>query len=447
MFLYYVLAQRLASKLPTALQLSLEEFMFFSENDCCVMKKWNISYYSNKPIWALSDSNEHIIIPHPKFFFRSFLCIQATSPIETRWKEWNKQHGGVRYCMRSWTWFELSVFSNIFQPTQDIVIMREMFDKYTSAARAYESGIDCGTLVQWEDDVQRAIKKFLDKGEFPDLSCRNVIFANISSKLFNLEPKSDEQRNIMESDFATKYIEYKIYEAGIKIQDEKTKVLFQKLNSIPNARGVAGYLYEQDVHQQLGHQGAEFDILNLNCTEVIKQFKRNFQRTDFVKFAELEAIGIHNRYFVPIIKNFATIDSFIVFEDSVFLFQITVSTSHSRISKGLDCVAKGLTEIGLGHLVPRYGNKKQWYLIAVIPEKVKNFKFLPDKASLDSRWTKHIIEGVLVLPCKSDYRRKYELESSRQNESSSISSASQYESEEVISTSTSATKRHRKKDP
>ena len=76
MFLYYVLAQRLASKLPTALQLSLEEFMFFSENDCCVMKKWNIGYRSNKPIWALSDSNEHIIIPHPEFFLDHFYAFK-----------------------------------------------------------------------------------------------------------------------------------------------------------------------------------------------------------------------------------------------------------------------------------------------------------------------------------------------------------------------------------
>lgn len=107
LFLYYILAVRLAQRKPTAFQEIESGFVYFQSTGVTFHRSWE-EFKPADGTWALSDSNQNVEPPCSAFTREPRLVvIQATSPKEDRYKEWIKQTGGDVYWMNPWTWPEM----------------------------------------------------------------------------------------------------------------------------------------------------------------------------------------------------------------------------------------------------------------------------------------------------------------------------------------------------
>ena len=403
LFLYYILVRRLALKKPTIWQLSSEKYIFFNSEGYTVSKgDIKIRETKNKPIWALSDSNEYMTIPHNEFLTKcgeSLIVVQAASPKEKRYKEWIKQRRGTLYCMKSWCWFEIELLHHFVNKNQSIVFMREMYEKYSSSARSFQWTLTKESFKDGDIEVCKAMSMMETLVGFPSLESNDKYIADKSSKLFLLEPEDDSNRNRFVTLIATKYIEHCIYEHMERISLEKRKVLFNNLQSIPNSKSLSGHMFEFFVHKQLYQKENTFDLMDLNCENILFNFKPRGLIKEFSRLEELSVKTIFDRYLVPCLRNFATIDSLAIIDNVVHLFQCTVSNQHTRKNKGFDRIADTLKNLKLDFLLPWKKGVAKWRLVAVIPEKISHFKFNVDNTGSILNWgDEKIVECVLVLP-------------------------------------------------
>jgi hypothetical protein len=97
-FLLYLLLSRLERQLPTAIQVSPEEYFIFDDNGA-------MSYASGprgggagrlSQCWGLTDSNANLERPTTIFMSQTRCLIQTTSPQVRWWKEWAKQRQATR---------------------------------------------------------------------------------------------------------------------------------------------------------------------------------------------------------------------------------------------------------------------------------------------------------------------------------------------------------------
>ena len=91
-FIYYALLRRLSEGLPTALEVFNGSFLFFTDTGASIYDNQGKSSGKIPPeTWALSDSTSLTEEPCGAFQVASgHRCwiIQATSPKESRWKNW-----------------------------------------------------------------------------------------------------------------------------------------------------------------------------------------------------------------------------------------------------------------------------------------------------------------------------------------------------------------------
>ena len=108
LFLYYVLLRRLESGLPTAFQLTEEEFILFDNEGFRVLSS-RIKFPPDT--LGLVDSNAVIESPAPAFQSGTIRIIQATSPKARQWKPWAKEYNAGFVVMRSWDKDEMEKLS------------------------------------------------------------------------------------------------------------------------------------------------------------------------------------------------------------------------------------------------------------------------------------------------------------------------------------------------
>lgn len=85
----YVLLDRLKRKLPTAIQLRGGNVVIFNNNGAGVCGEQDDVNIGSE-YWALSDSNDEVIVPCMTFRRSSARLIQASSPRPDRWEKWTK---------------------------------------------------------------------------------------------------------------------------------------------------------------------------------------------------------------------------------------------------------------------------------------------------------------------------------------------------------------------
>ena len=92
-FLIYLLLYRLQRMLPTAIQLSNDNYVLFDADGATIYdpRAW---WYPDQQYWALADSNEELIIPCVAIQNSGARVIQACPPKPQTWKEWIKQNLG-----------------------------------------------------------------------------------------------------------------------------------------------------------------------------------------------------------------------------------------------------------------------------------------------------------------------------------------------------------------
>ena len=103
-----ILIRRLEEQKPTAIQFFPGDFLLFGPD--------GVKYYPDSGLyvhmippdaWALSDSTRGLPQPSVALEFSAAKVILASSPAETRWKEWKKQTCAGVYVMDIWNNGEL----------------------------------------------------------------------------------------------------------------------------------------------------------------------------------------------------------------------------------------------------------------------------------------------------------------------------------------------------
>jgi hypothetical protein len=187
--------------------------------------------------------------------------------------------------------------------------------------------------------------------------------------------------------------------------------------AVPRAGPLRGEMFQLRVlkyFDNINHPKA-FKIRNLATSESLdwtypgpaprKTFQSQFLPTIFKEFVEKKEA----RHMVPLIPNFAAVDSILYDPASVLTgFQITITQQHPVAVSGFQLIQKSLKRNNTELIDLRPKPARRWRLIFVVPESIAadfpGQKFEGDSAA--GNWAQKVDQYVLGLE-KNEVWRKY----------------------------------------
>lgn len=205
-FLYYLLFRLLSEKKNVAFQVK-DKFLLFQDTGVriCSFDASNGPIMPDR-IWALSDS-----LPGPVFSMpcEAFLTacrtnrawvVQATSPLESRWKGWSREHGAKMYWMGIFTVDEMNALGNLLG--LKIEVMRDCYDSWGPSARnCVEFAREEQDGTSYERDVLIAARKLVKN----DSDFTRLNEPTATHRIFLVRPSRDS-REEASIDFGTKHL-------------------------------------------------------------------------------------------------------------------------------------------------------------------------------------------------------------------------------------------------
>ncbi|KAL5526986.1 SQS1_4 [Sanghuangporus sanghuang] len=298
--------------------------------------------------------------PRP-YEMRNWHIVVASSPKNSRWKEWEKETQPETYIMKTWGWEEMYISRGMAVTNRSDDEWRKAFLKYGGSARHLLAMKETTLSSKTTRAIRQANAKDLFKPtdvEFKD---------DVSSFLVEINPMRDPQsarydRSIPSGSIISQAIlELIIEQAEIEIASEMQRS-YETLMRHQGTRTAAGLLFEGAGHRWLLRACKSLltaaslsfpgETVALNLSHLDKTF-------DFGKIENIDT----TKYYRPLSSRLAGVDSFAVTVDTeghateVVLFQFTVSVDHP-IKTGF---VKALWEIN--HL-----SDLKWRYIFIVPE-------------------------------------------------------------------------------
>ncbi|KAI9464952.1 hypothetical protein BJY52DRAFT_1144826, partial [Lactarius psammicola] len=135
-FLYYLLLHRLSEMTPVALQL-LSYFVVFRDDGVYRYPLDADPDYLPEGTWALSDSNDVAKQPCTAFLGAAQLqcawIVQTASPLEERWKNWQKHRNADTFVMNHISIQEITTLGNVLG--LNVGNLRRLYKKWGPSAR------------------------------------------------------------------------------------------------------------------------------------------------------------------------------------------------------------------------------------------------------------------------------------------------------------------------
>ncbi|KAI9572496.1 hypothetical protein HD554DRAFT_1546856 [Boletus coccyginus] len=367
LFLVYFLVMRLGQKQPVALQ-------FLNGRDFYALFKDNVEFHQlddQDPLfeypflWALCDSNKSVTTPSEIFLNKRnhVRVILTTSPKPSRWKEWGKQAGASPYAMDVFSDEEVVHLAILLG--LDVPRMTTLSRNWGNVPRALLKYIDAEDLSVEESYRQlagRAVRNcgiMIDGGsqfDFPDDPPSSFYFLRPMNNMGTID------RTRASIYVPTQTLCCLLAEA---LQDQNNHVELQFYHALScngGTRQAAGSIFETWFHRFLVTKrkiychwlaqdpGDDADL----CTLSMPTHTSLIPGT---KAAPQSAIPPY--YWAPLQTNFAGIDSALVLEDKIFVFQMTLSANHRSPIKGLRDLRK---------LLPYDLKDLPWRVVFVGPE-------------------------------------------------------------------------------
>ncbi|KAL5480221.1 SQS1_1 [Sanghuangporus weigelae] len=335
--------------------------------------------------------------PKP-YEMRNWHIVVASSPKNSRWKEWEKETQAQTYIMKTWGWEEMYISRDMAVTDRSDDGWRKAFLKYGGSARHLLAMKETTLSLKTTQAIRRAKAKDLFNPtdvEFKD---------DVSSFLVEINPMTDPQsaqcdRSIPSGSIISQAIlELIIEQAEIEIASEM-KRSYETLMRHQGTRTAAGLLFEGVGHRWLlkackslltvDSLSSPGETVALNLSHLDKTF-------DFGKVENIDT----TKYYRPLSSRLAGVDSFAVTVDpeghatEVILFQFIVSVDHP-IKTGF---VKALW--GTNHL-----SDLKWRYIFIVPEdEASGLTEQPwAPASEASTWKRRIDQYVLGVNTKELY--------------------------------------------
>jgi len=274
--------------------------------------------FKSKDTWYLIDSK----IP------KKYNCIilLATSPHSEILKEFAKREGGIstKY-MPPWDLDEIMLLNKLNYPDFSQEDVSQTFEYFGGIPRMIFGHVDpqqIEGILKMEDKLLKCLIYDLETSEPNDMS----------HKIMHLHVVEGSEYKKFKMKYATKLIAKKVFQT---LQERKKKELelFLKYNHGSSLRGI---LFEFYVHDML-KKGGTLQIRQLSNPPSTTISTKYFQETEEIVFQKIEDVTNTNtdlnKYYRPVQKNFASIDSFVPPDTMI---QSTVSLDHPVKHAGLD---------------------------------------------------------------------------------------------------------------
>ncbi|KAL6298943.1 hypothetical protein BKA93DRAFT_809003 [Sparassis latifolia] len=343
--------------------------------------------------WILYDSNEaQGSLNWDSSSFRPWKMVFSTSPKLSRYKEWVKQKNAVMYVMKPWSWSEICAGAPL--QTSKSPTTKELWDAYhrfgPSARIVYKSD-----PVEHQSDIRLALRNCRDPSIlFPQ---SDDAWDESSNVLVVVEPATKGgvvHRNMLTGKVATPYIMNMVHEEAEHLLGLAMRRTYRHLLSHDISRGAAGIIFEDMAHHLLGGTAS--------CTRSLRKLppggtRSTMKRKDltmnssviFDSIAQISGNVRQRTYYRPL-PHFAGIDSFALIDETLVLFQFTISPDHPVKVKGFESVQTLSAEQPIN---------REWMLIFVVPTAVEpDFKRQPlQPDSSRGTWDQNVDQYVMGL--------------------------------------------------
>ncbi|CAA7264998.1 unnamed protein product [Cyclocybe aegerita] len=372
LFLLYVLARRLQEKEPVALQINSSEYALFCEQ--------GVSIHSSESgrvptgAWALSDSSDGhrgLCSAFQKPFAH---VIHTSSPASSRWKDWVKRLGAIKYIMDVWLPEEFRTLLIMFK--LDVLQGKALFDKYGPSPRIIIDILRKRTPENgYLQDIKTAAATFARQFlvMFPNIESLDFS-GDVSSKIFTVRPNNNDRR------LAALSIPTPLIASALGVafssQDQATRhTFFNMLNGHPSLRGAAGWLFESYAHVYFSDPTR--GTLKVYCADQkLAPLSIPYAARMIAGSTALKNIQPpHNFYWRPRETNYPGVDAVIRVDNDVYALQFTISSTHRSAADGLKKVHKDMNHI----------SNVTWHLVMVGSEQ-RNAESVRDRQKLTDGW-------------------------------------------------------------
>jgi hypothetical protein len=285
--------------------------------------------------------------------------VAFTSPNFSWLDSMRKDPNHITLYMPTWTLTELLDAKDVLELNIDEKKLIERYALFGGSAR-YCLSTSEPFVLQGKEEIASDMTKVYDFDQLRDCFFGTLEPKNVVHRLMHYVPREDPCfANLFP---ATDLISRMLVERlQIKLNDNR-RMLMMWLDGIQKASSFSGFLFESFVHELL-MDGGQFEMRQLarNLTSTIDidrtigeytRFKTNINQDWFHK----------DIYRLPEDQNFPSIDSYILTEKAVLMFQITRSEKHPVKSSGLIDLLRAL-----GKLNDKEGITSLAQLIFVVP--------------------------------------------------------------------------------
>ncbi|KAH9051098.1 hypothetical protein EDB87DRAFT_1836808 [Lactarius vividus] len=360
-FLYYLLFRLLSEGTPVSLQLA-PHILVFRDDGVYRHPQDAAPDYLPRGTWALSDAGRVNEKPCNTFLnaagrYTTWI-IQTTSPLETRWKEWAKQHGAVTFVMKGFSAAEITALGKV-QGLDASALLRN-YEKWGPSART------CVRLVRdpyrefhHAIAVNNAADAFVERP--PPRTNFNAI--QVSHVLFSVRPEVEEKggRTVPVAEMATEHIKSIISCAAAGAEAHKRIEFYRIISTQAAFKGSAGDMFEGFVLSWL-YAGSNVEPLRCSatgqpqleipaCGEEKTTFFGGKNSLGKVKWDKLPLC------LLPTVRNFPTANAIVVTEEFIITIQATVSYKHKVKNEGF----KKINELLSPHV-----KRKKWCHVFVM---------------------------------------------------------------------------------
>ncbi|CAI2166028.1 10118_t:CDS:2 [Funneliformis geosporum] len=298
--------------------------------------------------------------------------ILFSSPNDNIYNVFKKRLGITKYYMPIWSFDEINLLWNtLYKETLREKSNKFSFEKFDTLLKRW-GPIPRTVLQNWnnksyvesdykiligEIDLERTLISFSEEG---------MNKSSASGRLIHIHVKSDfiTPRYC----FASRMITRDIIDRYIRYNQIKFRHLLKCTGGDSKVSAFRGRIFEDFAHQQI-QKGGDFRIrLLTNGMVSMKNTITEYKKIRSYKFKEFYTLEDtrKNYYNVPTAQNFESIDSFSYDENTLFLYQVTVSMKHSIKFNALDKIKKFLDW------------DKDIYLYFVVPPEIFS-RFPPQK--------------------------------------------------------------------
>ncbi|KAI9462581.1 hypothetical protein HD554DRAFT_2316319 [Boletus coccyginus] len=338
-FVAYAVIERLREKQLVAVETAWGDhpgaYVVFSEHGVGIHPRSTLLRAHVPDIWAFSDSTALAPIPSPAFLATPHLRIfQTASPNPTHWKCWTKEKQAKLYIMDLWSTEEIEDLIFIYNyDNRDAERIKTLLTLWGPIPRTLIMSLDDDESQKvYEGKVAQALRD-------PD-TVVNAIFAldntisPESSTVFFVSPLKEENiiyRRVHTVFVPTRWLLNMLLVGLGRHHAAKQMEFFRALSSHPSTRSVAGWVFEELVHEFLVRASSiSVHWSDKDKTSVLKLPSSGMLTT----YADLNPPPPF--YWRPGKPNNQGVDSAIVTNNHIYAIQTTISCKHTTPQDGLD---------------------------------------------------------------------------------------------------------------